>query len=416
MFSELRQKEIYKIIREAKKVKVSELSKSFDVSSETIRNDLKHLESQGFIERCHGGALLGKQEIKKVCQFTDDCSVSSLLKTLLINNRNSLQEYRWKGESKLCVLGSFLIDIIADVEHFPVVGELVTSNNHFLSPGGKGNNQAIAASHAQSKVHFITKIGNDHFNQFAYNNIKESGIESFTIFHSDSEPTGSSIIYLSDEEKSNLTAIYPGANHTLLNKEIDTILPFLSDSDVLLLQGEINYSANLYIAEIAKKLNKKVILNVSPYSDEIKGLYDYVDYIILNSYQSSQWAKIEVDSIEKAKAATRVISGLKCKPIIIILNNLSVVYFDGKNEHYVQAFPSLIEDTMGAFDAFCGAFSAAVTKGKSIHQSVLFGAAFVAGFVEHKGVTVMPTMTNVISRMNKQSKISGKSICSETRF
>lgn len=65
MFSEERRQEIYSIIREQKKVKVAQLAERFNVTLETIRSDLKYLENEGLIKRCHGGAILGKQEIKR---------------------------------------------------------------------------------------------------------------------------------------------------------------------------------------------------------------------------------------------------------------------------------------------------------------------------------------------------------------
>ena len=65
VFQKERRQEIYSIIREQKKVKVAQLAERFNVTLETIRSDLKYLENEGLIKRCHGGAILGKQEIKK---------------------------------------------------------------------------------------------------------------------------------------------------------------------------------------------------------------------------------------------------------------------------------------------------------------------------------------------------------------
>jgi len=52
-----REKIIQKIQSEGS-VKVDELSKEFDVSSVTIRNDLDFFEEKGLVHRTHGGALL----------------------------------------------------------------------------------------------------------------------------------------------------------------------------------------------------------------------------------------------------------------------------------------------------------------------------------------------------------------------
>lgn len=44
---------------------MAQLAERFNVTLETIRSDLKYLENEGLIKRCHGGAILGKQEIKR---------------------------------------------------------------------------------------------------------------------------------------------------------------------------------------------------------------------------------------------------------------------------------------------------------------------------------------------------------------
>ncbi len=58
MFAEERKIKIVEYIREQKKAKVPELSEAFEVSSATIRNDLRELENSGLIMRTHGGAMM----------------------------------------------------------------------------------------------------------------------------------------------------------------------------------------------------------------------------------------------------------------------------------------------------------------------------------------------------------------------
>jgi DeoR family fructose operon transcriptional repressor len=57
VFSEERRIAILKLIRERKKVQVSELVEKLNVSATSIRNDLRDLESSNLILRTHGGAI-----------------------------------------------------------------------------------------------------------------------------------------------------------------------------------------------------------------------------------------------------------------------------------------------------------------------------------------------------------------------
>lgn len=58
MLAEERKERILKQLYEEGKVLVQELSKTINVSSETIRRDLKELENEGLLKRVHGGAVL----------------------------------------------------------------------------------------------------------------------------------------------------------------------------------------------------------------------------------------------------------------------------------------------------------------------------------------------------------------------
>ncbi len=58
MLAATRRVEIKDIISEKKNVTVTELSKQFDVTEETIRRDLRILEKDGFLTRTYGGAFI----------------------------------------------------------------------------------------------------------------------------------------------------------------------------------------------------------------------------------------------------------------------------------------------------------------------------------------------------------------------
>jgi len=53
-----RKNEILGILQKEQRVLVSELSKKYDVTDETIRRDLEKLEREGYVKRTYGGAVL----------------------------------------------------------------------------------------------------------------------------------------------------------------------------------------------------------------------------------------------------------------------------------------------------------------------------------------------------------------------
>ncbi len=52
------------------------------------------------------------------------------------------------------VFGSMNNDFFLNVEHFPLPGETVLTSSSFVKPGGKGANQAVAASCAGADTVF----------------------------------------------------------------------------------------------------------------------------------------------------------------------------------------------------------------------------------------------------------------------
>lgn len=58
MLAVTRKNKIRDILTERKSVTVTELSKTFEVTEETIRRDLKSLEDSGFLTRTYGGAFI----------------------------------------------------------------------------------------------------------------------------------------------------------------------------------------------------------------------------------------------------------------------------------------------------------------------------------------------------------------------
>ena len=63
--------------------------------------------------------------------------------------------------TRVFVLGNATVDVTMNVAAFPVPGETVLSENVRRGPGGKGLNQAVAASRTGADVVFGGAVGDD---------------------------------------------------------------------------------------------------------------------------------------------------------------------------------------------------------------------------------------------------------------
>ena len=64
---------------------------------------------------------------------------------------------------KIYVVGSINRDLVVYVDRLPRPGETVFGNRFQQFPGGKGANQAVAASRLGGDVHLVGNVGSDPF-------------------------------------------------------------------------------------------------------------------------------------------------------------------------------------------------------------------------------------------------------------
>lgn len=304
----------------------------------------------------------------------------------------------------VCVFGSFNVDIVAKVERFPKNGETLISRETTFGPGGKGANQAVAAHSAGANVHFSTKIGKDQFNQFVKDHFDSCGMDSLSIYESESAATGSAVIYVNDNGE-NFIAICPGANQLITDDEVVKLLPYLKKSKVLLVQLENNLDAIYSVMKLAKDIDVKVILNPAPYTKGLDNLFIHADIITPNETEASEISGVNITDIESAKLAAKNIHEKGVENVIITMGKLGSVIYEGSQFYHVPSYSAVVVDTTGAGDAFNGALAASLAKGNNIFQSALYATAFASLAVEREGASNMPDNDLVEARI-KQQKIS----------
>ena len=398
MYLEQRRNHILEYLDRHETLSVAWLAGTFAVSKETIRSDLAALAGLGLIQRCHGGAMVLRRNLQARLISETGGNFEVLLQRLESQRLNG-QRGKRKPQGRVCILGSFNVDIVAKVARFPRGGESLLALGSTLGPGGKGANQAMAASRTGARVHFVSKVGKDQFSQFAFDHLSASDIHSFKLYQSESEPTGNAIIYVSQQDGENMIAIYSGANQTLTDAEVAEMTHELSGADVLLLQLENNFSATLNAMKLANTLGVRVIMNPAPFSDDVLKCLQYVDVITPNETEASLLSGVEVTDLESAREAAQAIVRQGAKRVIITMSSRGALILDNGQFQHIPAFPALSVDTTGAGDAFNGAFAAALASGQTIAQAATYAAAFASLAVEREGASNMPDHPQVVARL-----------------
>ncbi len=174
-------------------------------------------------------------------------------------------------ESQVCVIGSFNVDIISYLPRLPTIGESLLASNFYIFTGEKVVTRRWQQSFADADVYFITKVGTDHFSDYAINFMNSSKIYKSIIYQTKETQTGTATILVNEGTGDNVIAIYPGANMTMSSDEITIQKEAIINSDVILLQLETNYTV-CNKAITLRKNSIPLIINPAPYNDIVNEL------------------------------------------------------------------------------------------------------------------------------------------------
>lgn len=110
----------------------------------------------------------------------------------------------------LCVVGSINVDVTTTVTRLPQPGETVLAASLRRDFGGKGANQAVAASRLGARVRMVSAVGDDSDGLAALASLRDAGVDVGSVWLGDA-PTGTALITV-DESGENQIVVHPGAN------------------------------------------------------------------------------------------------------------------------------------------------------------------------------------------------------------
>lgn len=297
----------------------------------------------------------------------------------------------------ILVVGSVNIDFTIKVKRFPEEGETITDGSFFQSPGGKGLNQAVASARAGEKTSLVCSVGNDVFWNFIETYLKNE--KNLTIFPemNDNFSTGIAFI-LVDEKGKNKIVVSPGANAMLSPNHVRNVLE-QSNPHFVVLQCEIPFDVVQTVMGMKDKLNFIVVFNTAPFRSWVREIIHLPDFVIMNEVEAKHIFGKDVKDKDSA------VNVLKDYPfynsVMITLGKDGVVLLNpekGKKISHFPAFEVEVVDTTGAGDTFAGYFSAMMSAGKGLEESINLAQAASAVCVTREGaVKSIPKFHEVLA-------------------
>ncbi|MGV8984364.1 ribokinase [Clostridium sp.] len=283
------------------------------------------------------------------------------------------------------VIGSNMVDLITYIDRMPKEGETLEAPDFKMGCGGKGANQAVAASKFKSDVMMVSKVGDDLFGKNTIENFKQNGINTEFVTVQKDQASGVAPIFV-DKNSKNSILIIKGANKNLSPKDIEDASEQLKKCSLIVLQLEISLETVYYAIDFANKNHIPVLLNPAPCIPDLD--LNYIckcDFFAPNESELGILTNKPVSTVDGIKEAAHYIADKGVKNVIVTMGSKGVLWLNNNEEHFVEAYKVNAVDTTGAGDAFIGCFAHFYVTTKDILLSLKRATAFAALSVTRYG-------------------------------
>lgn len=271
------------------------------------------------------------------------------------------------------VVGSLNVDLVTRVERHPKPGETVLGSGLERLAGGKGANQAVAASAAGAQVVMVGCVGSDEAGSAYVTRLSALGVDVSGIRTQPDCVTGHALITV-DELAENSIVVVAGANVAVTVDDL-AVLDLVGPGDVVLLQLEIPLLVVAAAARRASTRGARVVLNLAPYAALPPDIVALADPLVVNEHEALMLADSE------AMPAS-----------LVVTFGAAGAAWDGDRLTGPVVEESHVLDTTGAGDAFCGALSAALVGGAERLEALQTALAAGADAVQHVGAQRDPVL------------------------
>lgn len=295
----------------------------------------------------------------------------------------------------ILVIGSSNTDMVIKTSHLPRPGETVLGGTFLMNPGGKGANQAVTVARLGGRISFICKTGDDIFGRQAQQLFKEEGMDTSYLFTDDKAPSGVALITV-DERAENCIVVASGANANLMPHDLARAEEAVDQADWILMQLEIPLETVAFVAEMACRKEKKIILNPAPAQPLSPGLLRNLYALTPNETEAEVISGVKVTNLSSAMEAARIIHEMGVTWVIITLGSKGALIYGDTLKEVIPAYQVQAVDTTAAGDVFNGAFVVALSEGKTMKEATRFACKASAISVTRVGAqSSVPYRTEV---------------------
>jgi ribokinase len=300
------------------------------------------------------------------------------------------------------VVGSINFDMVIKAPRVPGAGENIHGHGFSMVAGGKGANQAVAASRLGKEAYLLACAGTDAFGDFLVEALDGAGMDSSLVKRSESVTTGVAFIVVEQETGVNTIVVDPGANMAMTIADLDALEPYYEKCDTALFQLEIPLDVVREGALRAARRGLKTILDAGPPRGAEVALARMFDVVSPNLKELEALTGRAITGIESAVASARELTATGIETVVVKMGVEGALLVTGRHATHLQAFDVEAVDSTGAGDAFTAALAVALSEGRELDAAVSFANAAGAA-----AVTVLGAQPSMPSRADVESILSG---------
>lgn len=285
----------------------------------------------------------------------------------------------------ILVVGSINVDVVFEVHGIPSTGQTILAHNKTTNPGGKGANQAVAASKLGADVVLLGCVGTDGNGTALLESLNNAGVNTDYVLRTDKVHTASAYICVS-EAGENAIVVDSCANYLVTPEYLLAHEHLFKQADYCILQMEIPEDAVKKAIVLSHLNSVKVILNPSPLENFDMSILDGVEYIIANKDEAT--TLIDMPNVPEISADSWV-HFMRChgiRNLIITQGEKGAHHYSASgNDAFYPSQPQHTVDTTGAGDTFLGAFTHAIASNYTVDSAIKFANAAAGITVTRKG-------------------------------
>ncbi len=275
------------------------------------------------------------------------------------------------------VVGSLHLDVVVTAPRLPAPDETLMGETVALVCGGKGGNQAVAASRHGAPTAMLGRVGGDVFATALVDNLREAGVD-ISLIQRDAEAMSGLSVAVVGADGEYGAVVVSSANRALSPEGF----AFPEGARILLIQNEVPEAVNRAVAAKARSEGATVVLNAAPMRPMAPEMIGLVDLLIVNRIEAEQLFHIPIRSAQDALKAAEGVGADFAGEVIVTLGSDGLVHRDkeGRVRHH-GVRPAPVISAHGAGDVFVGALCARLAASATMEDALACAQSAAARFV-----------------------------------